>query len=420
MIRRPRLIRTTALVAVGLLALGACTSKKSAAKAKQETLKLRVGLLFTTSGEGGDLAQAVLGATKLASDDTKDAKGRKVAIEFIQADYAGDPKQVPKAIASLKGKTDAIIVGTPDPIVLDGLAEISDVPIIQTLIGNDDITKRENVFSLAPTDSLEAEKLTDYLVNVRKYKRIVVLTDNTEFGKTGKDVVENALRDLGVEPKLSLTFTPGGDIHTPVAHAGQVNADAMITWVFSPSEAARIVVETQKMSFPYQIALSGNLATATFAKNASAQVTPVAFRDGLLSVGPWAGPWFNLARIIGFYTRFQSDNSAQAPVQAAAFYDAAAIIAKAARDAGSTAGQDLISSLEKITDFEGAGVPISFGAGDHSGIDIDDLGMYGYTKDQDSAGGHYFPDVDTGGGFFSIVTESLALPARYKFLTTKV
>jgi branched-chain amino acid transport system substrate-binding protein len=421
MTKRTAFLRTVALVAVALLALGACTSKKNAAKnPKAEPLKLRIGLLFTTSGEGGDLAQAVLGATKLASDDANKTGGRKVTVEFVQADYAGDPKQVPKAIESLKGKTDAIIVGTPDPIVLDGLAAISDVPIIQTLIGNDDVTKKENVFSLAPTDSLEAEKLADYLVNVRKYKRIVVLTDNTEFGKTGKEVVENALRDLNVEPKLSLVFTPGGDIHTPVAHAGQVNADAMITWVFSPSEAARIVVEVQKMGFAYQIALSGNLATSTFAKNASAQVTPVAFRDGLLSVGPWAGPWFNLSRIIDFYTRFQTENSAQAPVQAAAFYDAAAIIVKTARDTGSTAGGDLIGGLEKITDFEGAGVPISFGAGDHAGIDLDDLGMYGYTKDQDSAGGHYFPDVDTGGGFFTIVTESLSLPARYKFLTTKV
>jgi branched-chain amino acid transport system substrate-binding protein len=421
MIRRPALFRTLALAAVMLVALGACTSKKSAAKnPKAEPLKLRVGLLFTTSGEGGDLAQAVLGATKLASDDANVGGGRKVSIEFVQADYAGDPKQVPKAIDSLKGKTDAIVVGTPDPIVLAGLGAISDVPIIQTLIGNDDVTKRANVFSLAPTDSLIAEKMTDYLVNVRKYKRIVVLTDNTAFGKTGKEAVENALRDLGVEPKLSLTFTPGGDIHTPVAHAGQVNADALITWVFSPSEAARIVVETQKMSFAYQIALSGNLATSTFAKNASAQVTPVAFRDGLLSVGPWAGPWFNLARIINFYARFQTENSAQAPVQAAAFYDSVAIIAKAARDTGSTTGRDLVGGLEKIADFEGAGVPVSFGAGDHAGIDIDDLGMYGFTKDQDSAGGHYFPDVDTGGGFFTIVTESLALPSKYKFLTTKV
>jgi branched-chain amino acid transport system substrate-binding protein len=417
MIRRRGFLRAAALFAVVLLALAACSSKKAKNAAKTEELKLKVGVLFTTSGEGGDLAQAVLGGTKLAADD---AKKQKVSIEFVQADYAGDPKQVPKAINSLKGKVDAIVVGTPDPIVLPQLESITDVPVIHTLIGRDDLTQNQNVFSVAPSDSVEADKLADYLINARKYRRIVLITDDTEFGKTGKQVVEKALEDLGESPRLSLTFTPGGDIHTPVAHAGQINADAVVLWVFSPSEAARIVVEAQKMNFAYQFALSGNLATSTFAKNASAQVTPVAFRDGMLSVGPWAGPWFDLNRIIDFYTRFQTENSAQAPVQAAAFYDAVAVLAKAARNGGTTTGTDLEAGLEEIKDFEGAGVPISFGSGEHQGIALDDLGMYGYTKDQDSAGGHYFPDVDTGGGFFTIVTESLKLPKRYAFLTTKV
>ena len=66
------------------------------------------------------------------------------------------------------------------------------------------------------------------------------------------------------------------------------------------------------------------------------------------------------------------------------------------------------------------GVPITFGPDAHEGIASDDLGIYGYTKDQDSAGGSFFPDVDTGGGFFTIVTESLELPERYRFLTTRI
>ncbi|MGH2795764.1 MAG: ABC transporter substrate-binding protein, partial [Actinomycetota bacterium] len=329
-------------------------------------------------------------------------------------------RQVRRAVDSLKGKTDAIVVGTPDPVVLATLAEISDVPVIHTLVTRDGISQAENVFSVAPTTSLQAEKLADYLVSVRKYRRIVLITDTTSFGREGQDALDRALNDLGVTPRLTLEFEPGGDVHTPVAHAGQVNADAALIWVFNPSEASRIAVEVHKMGFAYQLALSGNLATSTFAKNASAQVTPVAFRDGMLSVGTWAGPWFNLSRIISFYTRFQTENSAQAPVQAAGMYDAVAVLAKAARDANSAAGSDLIAGLEKITDFEGAGVPITFGADDHDGIDLDDLGIHGYTKDQDSAGGDYFPDVDTGGGFFTIVTESLELPTRYRFLVTRI
>ena len=415
---RSRFVRAAAVAVVVLLALAACSSKSATKKsAAKQKLALRVGLVYTTSGEGGDLAQAVLGATKLAADD---AAKDKVNVGFVQGDYAGQPNLITKTVNSLKGKVDAVVVGTPDPAVLPALAGITDVPVIHTLIGRDDLTKHANVFSLSPSDSVEAQKMADYMVKVRKYRRIVVISDTTEFGKTGRDVIESALRDAGREPLRSLTFEPGGDIHTDVSEAGQLNADAVILWVFSPSEAARIVVEVQHMNFSYQIVLSGNLATSTFAKNASAQVTPVAFRDGMLSVGPWAGPWFDLRRIIGFYTRFQTENSAQAPVQAAAMYDAVAILAKAARDKGAVDGQDLISGLESIKNFEGAGVPVSFDANDHEGIALDDLGMYGYTKDQDSMGGHYFPDVDTGGGFFTIDMTSLSLPPKYRFLLSKV
>jgi branched-chain amino acid transport system substrate-binding protein len=407
-----RLLAASAALAVAV----ACTSARPARRATVREVPLRVGVLFTTSGKGGDLAQAVLGATKLAADD---AGRERVKVEIVQADYAGTPSLLGPAVQDLRRRADAIVVGTDDPVVLPALDAVGDLPVIHTLLGYG-IPDRPNVFSVAPPVTLEAQKLTGYLVTARRYERIALLTDTTGFGRAGRRALRAALDDLGVAPVLDMQFDPGGDIHTPVAHAGQRNVDALVIWVDSPGEAARIVVEVQRMGFGYQLALSGNLATATFAKNASAQVTPVAFRDGMLSVGPWAGPWFNLPRIISFFERFQTENSAQAPVQAIGFYDAVALLARAARDRGSADPAELVRGIEALRDFEGAGVPLTFGPDHHVGIDLDDLAIYGYTKDQDSAGGRYFPDVDTGGGFFTIVTESLQLPERYRFLLAKV
>jgi branched-chain amino acid transport system substrate-binding protein len=416
MSKRSRLVKGWALAAAGLLALGACSSSAERRRAALKEVPLKVGVLLTTSGKGGDLAQAVLGASKLAADD---AAKNKVKIEIVQADYAGDPNLVPKAVADLRAGSDAIVVATDDPAVLPSLDPITDIPVIHTLLASGIADDRENVFTVSPTAAQQATRLVDYLGTNRKYKRIALITDSTPFGEDGRTAVTAALSQAGITPAADLRFDPGGDIHTPVAAAGQRDAEALVIWVDSPGEAARIVVETQKMGFGFQIALSGNLATSTFAKNASAQVTPVAFRDGMLSVGTWAGPWFNLQRIISFFERFQTDNSAQAPVQAAGVYDAVAVLASAARERSSATASDLITALEGTKDFEGAGVPITFTPNDHVGIDDDDLVIYGYTKDQDSAGGAYFPDVDTGGGFFTIVSESLRLPERYRFLTAR-
>jgi ABC-type branched-subunit amino acid transport system substrate-binding protein len=406
--------RCVAVAAIAALALGACTGSKKEAK-KAEEVKLRIGVLFTTGGQGGDLASAVLGSAKLAADA---AAKNKVKIETVEADYAGDIKRVPSALAALRDKVDAVVVGTDDPAVLPQLAALESVPIVHAFITADAaIGDATNVFRVAPTNQMQASSIARFLTEKRKYAKVGIVSDDTAFGREGLADLQGALAAVGVTPDPVVTFTPGGDIHTPVARLGGRGVDAAIVWVASPGEAARIVVETHRMEFAYQIVLSGNLATLTFAKNASSQVTPVAFREGMLSVGTWAGPWFTLPRIVDFFTEFQKQNSALAPVQAASVYDAFLALASAAQDGSSAAASDLVEGLEKLRDFEGAGVPVTFGSGKHEGLDADDMALLAFTKEQASAGGDFAPDVDTGGGFFTIVASSLALPPKYAFLT---
>ncbi len=102
-------------------------------------------------------------------------------------------------------------------------------------------------------------------------------------------------------------------------------------------------------------------------------------------------------------------------MQSAAVYDAVLALATAARARG-TSAQALTQGLEGLADFEGAGAPITFGAGKREGLDLDDVAMYGFTKTQSAPGGEYQPEVDTGGGFFSLVFESLDLPKKYAYL----
>ena len=400
------------LLAVCLTA-GGCSSKPARKSAKSERRTLRVAVLFTTAGQGGDLAQAVLGAAGLVGEKAKQAG---VTLNIIQEDYAGNVARVPALLNDAKSKADAIVVGTNDPAVEPALRATKDIPILYPLLSDDSLLAgADNAFRFGPSNKLQADALIGYLVTKRKYRKIAFLTDDTNFGKEGRADLTNALGAAGYGPVLDTTFRPGGDIHTPVAHAGQENAEALVVWTANENEAARIVVEAHKLSFGFQIALSGNLANSVFAKNATAQVTPVAFRDGLLSVGPWAGPWFRLKRIIAFYRAFQEENSALAPVQAASVYDAVLALVRAARDVGTTPA-DLTTGIESLKNFTGAGVPLTFGSDKHEGMDEDDIALYAYTKDQDSAGGDFAPEVDTGGGFFTILHSSLNLPQNLAYL----
>ncbi|HVL89426.1 MAG TPA: ABC transporter substrate-binding protein [Actinomycetota bacterium] len=407
---RPRTLRPLAAALAAALTMSACTDAPK--KVAQERVALRVGLLYTTAGQGGDLASAVLGAAALATDA---AAEDGVDIEIIEADYAGNPALAAEAAQGLATRSDAVVVGTDDNAVAGSLGGAT-VPVMHPFITADAaVTGDGSAFRFAPPNRLQAARIVTFLVGHRKYTRIGVLADDTPFGEEGVAGLREAFAGAGVTPVGTETFTPGGDVHTPLARMAQRNAQAVIVWVASPGEASRVVVDVHRSSYPYQLVLSGNMATPTFAKNASSQVAPVAFRDGILSVGTWGGPWFPLERIVGFYREFRTRNSSIPPVQAASVYDAILALARAARNRG-TSSENLVRGLESLEDFEGAGTPVTFGPGKREGIDLDDVAMLGFTKNQAAPGGEFAPEVSTGGGFFSIVHESLDLPAKYAYL----
>ena len=378
--------------------------------------EIKVGLLYTISDVGGEWAQAALGASVLAAEDAAAAGS---PIEVLDRDYAGNAKRARLLVEELADQGVAgIVVASDDPALVPALHTFDALPVVHALLSDDDaVFKDTPAFRTAPSNRLQAEKLASYLVEDRGLERIAILHDDSPFGVEGGDDIEQALDDQGAAVVLRQSFKVGSDIHTPITHAGQLGADALVLWTRDNGEAGRITIEMHKADQGYQLVLSGNLATFDYGKNAASQVTPVAFRDGILSVGTWAGPWFDLDRIQGFFERFQETNNVQAPFQAVQVYDALLLVARAAAEAGSTDPAGIVRALERTRDFEGAGVPISFSPTDHEGIGMEDMAILAFTKDQASAGGEYAPEISTGGGFFTIDTRTVTLPSELAYLT---
>lgn len=375
----------------------------------------KVGLLYTISDVGGEFAQAALGSSVLATEDARD---RGFPIEVLDRDYAGSAKRAGQLAQELADQGVAgIVVASDDPALVPALSGFDDVPVIHALLPDDDAIAEDTAFRVAPSNRLQAEKLASYLVEDRGLDRIAILHDDSPFGVEGGDDIEDALDDQGAAVVLRQSFKVGSDIHTPVMHAGQLDADALVLWTRENGEAGRITIEMHKANQGYQLVLSGNLATFDYGKNAASQVTPVAFRDGILSVGTWAGPWFDLDRIRGFFERFQETNNVEAPFQAVQVYDALLLLARASEEAGGADPAAVAQALEDTRDFEGAGVPISFSPNDHEGIGMEDMAILAFTKDQASAGGDFAPDISTGGGFFTINSATVTLPSELAYLT---
>ncbi|MGH2691391.1 MAG: ABC transporter substrate-binding protein [Actinomycetota bacterium] len=414
-------MRTRAALLLGLALLAAACEETTGEPMAGPTASpgatpggTKIGLLYTISDIGGEFAQAALGASVLAAEDAPD---RGLNIEVLDRDYAGNAKKAGQLAQQLADEgAVGIVVASDDPALVPALSGFDEVPVVHALLADDDAVGSDDPsFRVAPSNSLQAEKLAEYMVGERGLDRVAILHDDSPFGTEGAEDIERSLDEQGAAVVLRQSFKVGSDIHTPITHAGQLDADALILWTRENGEAGRITIEMHKANQGYQLVLSGNLATFDYGKNAASQVTPVAFRDGILSVGTWAGPWFDLDRIKGFFERFRETNNVEAPFQAVQVYDGILLLAKAAEDAGGSGS--VAEALEDIRDFEGAGVPISFSPSDHEGIGLEDMAILAFTKDQAAAGGEFAPDISTGGGFFTIDTRTITLPSEIAYLT---
>lgn len=408
------MIRIAALAAAFALSLAACDDGATTGKQPRGPFGVEVGLIYTLSGEGGEFAQAALGAATLASEDDQ---ARGLDIQIAEGEYGGSAKRARAAAERLADEGVAgIVVASDDPEVVDALAGFDRVPLVHALAPEQEaVTSDGPQFRVAPSGVLQARKLASFLVGHRGYDRFAVLYENSEFGREGLDDLTSALSREGGEVMVDWGFKFQGDVSTPITHAGQEEVDAMIVWTRDPGEAGRIAVEIHRLAQSYQLVLSGNLASFEFGKNASAQVVTTAFREGILSVGTWAGPWFELDRMRGFFRRFHETNNVFAPLQAAQVYDGVLVIAEASRKVRSSEADAVAGALEELEEFEGAGVPISFDSS-HEGIEMDDMAVLAFTKEAGSAGGDLAPDLSTGGGFFTLDTVSVELPDRLAWL----
>lgn len=406
-------LRTTLLpLALAVSLIGAACGGGADA-GDEGSVAVKVGLLYTLSGFGGDLAQAALGSAALAAIE---GKARGYDIEVVDADYGGKPAKAAVVAERLAEQGVAgIVVASDDPALVDALSEFDGAPLLYSLIA-DDKAVTPSTFRVAPSNSLQAEALAGFLAEDRGYNRVAVVNDDTDFGRAGGDAIADSLESEGSRIVFRDEFERRGDVSTPVTASGQKRADALVVWTEDTGESARITIEAHTTKQSYQLVLSGNQATFRFGKNASSQVVPTAFVEGILSVGTWAGPWFELPRMHDFYERFQGENDALAPFQAVQIYDAILLLGEAAQRAKTGSPAAIVDALETIENFEGAGVPLSFGPNDHEAIDAEDMAILAFTKNPDAAGGDLAPDVSTGGGFFTINSVTAQLPPELSYL----
>ncbi|HEX7387103.1 MAG TPA: branched-chain amino acid ABC transporter substrate-binding protein [Castellaniella sp.] len=174
-----RLTQLTAITAATLLAMGAGTA--SAANGP-----IKIGVQAPITGEYAAEGQGIENGVKLLVKQQNEAGG--LLGQKIQVTVCDDEgKAAQAAICARKLVNDGVIavIGTYTSGAALAAAPIySAANVIQTSDGtSDELTQKgwKTFFRNAPPNSDEAEFAAKYLVNVKKYKRIAILSDHSSY-----------------------------------------------------------------------------------------------------------------------------------------------------------------------------------------------------------------------------------------------
>lgn len=293
-------------------------------------------------------------------DEARNERGVAVAQQLIGQD---------KVVATVG------IVNTGVALASQRYYQSARVPVITAVATGSLITRQflppayadNYVFRLSCADALQAAMMVDEAVERRRFTRIAILHDATNYGQLGRNDLERALEKRGLRAVAVERYNPGDvDLSAAVLRAKRAGAEVLLTYGIGP-ELARIANAAAKLGWKVPMVGSWTLSMSTFIDSAGPNAEGARMPQTYLVDDPHP-------RAQAFREAWQKavgSDRMLSPSAAAQGYDALRLLVAAIRQAGSTEGPKIREALEDLRDpVEGALMSYQqpFSVSDHEAI----------------------------------------------------
>ena len=277
------------------------------------------------------------------------------------------------------------------------------IPVIDNIATGSAVTRQflppefadNYVFRNAAFDGIQAQMIVEEAVTRRKFAKVAILADSTNYGELGKADLEKALAAKNVKAVAVEKFNiKDVDMTAQLLKAKEAGAQAILTYAIGP-ELAQIANGMKKLGWKVPMIGSWTLSMANFIDNAGPGGEGARMPQTFVQEPTTPK---RQAFIINYLKTFNPKNARiDSPVSAAQGYDSIYLLAAAMKQAGGTEGPKIKAALEDLkTPVEGVVTTYNkpFTAKDHEAItaNIPVFGevkgqrvVYAYTEDQKKA-----------------------------------
>lgn len=359
---------------IALAGWAACTAAMAAEP-------IRIGVSGPFTGGSSPMGISMRDGIRAAVDEINAAGGLLGRpVRLIERDDEARNERGAQIAQELVGKEKVVaaigIVNTGVALASQRFYQEARIPMITAVATGSIVTRQflppqypDNfIFRMAASDTIQAAMIVEEAVERRKFRKVAILADSTNYGQLGREDLERALEKRGVRPVAVEKFNIRDiDMTRQLMRAREAGAEVLLLYGIGP-ELAQIANGAAKLGWPVPIIGGWPLSMSNFIDNAGPNGEGARMPQTFIQEP--ATP-----RQRAFVEAWQKRARAErmpSPSAAAQGYDGMLLLAAAIRQAGTTHGSRVREALENLKEkVEGAIMTYErpFSRTDHEAID---------------------------------------------------
>lgn len=366
---------------------------------------IKIGLQGPLTGGSSPMGVSMRDGAKLAVTEIN-AKGGVLGrkIEMIERDDEAKNERGVQIAQELINKEKVVAtvgyINSGVSLASQRFYQEAKIPVMNNVATATTITKQfadqpENyVFRNSANDTIQSTMIVEEVIGRRKYTKVAILADSTNYGQLGREDLEKALKAKGITAVAIEKYNIKDVDMTPqLLKAKEAGAQVVITYGIGP-ELAQIANGMIKLGWKVPMMGSWTLSMGNFIDNAGKNA------DGALMPQTFIQEPNTPKRksFIDAYQKAYKVTRIPSPVSAAQGYDSVYLLAAAIAQAGSTEGPKVLAALEDLkAPVEGVVTTYNkpFTKADHEAITInmavigkvqDGKVVYAYDEDKKKGG----------------------------------
>ena len=268
-------------------------------------------------------------------DEAKNERGVQIAQELINKE---------KVVAAL-GYINSGVALASQRFYQEAKIPVMNNVATATLIAKQFADQPENyVFRNSANDTIQSAMIVDELVNRRKFSKIAILADSTNYGQLGREDLEKALAAKGLKAVAIEKYNIKDVDMTPqLLKSKEAGAEIVITYGIGP-ELAQIANGMVKLGWKVPIMGSWTLSMGNFIDNAGKNADGATMPQTFIQEANTP----KRTSFIAAYQKAYKVDRIPSPVSAAQGYDSVYLLAAAIAQAKSTDGSKVREALEDL------------------------------------------------------------------------